>query len=307
MALFDTVVGMYAKQGRGTGAFSKILSAIIFLVLTVLAMQLIQDGQYLALVFLFSLMWTRFGTMVLFVGLGYFVYARLWPEVITLVVYFIIAFASMYFGQRNIRRFLLAGKPLLSPFEGMPDVPVLTVLECLFLSLTFWVDGWLRILFWVLFVTVSMHHAMRFSSRLYPRWRQVHNPLMIRYAGCAGRESSEASAAGRDFDFSNAIKHLLATVYENSDEEEINEKVELVIYKYDTCADRELLIKTVAEAYPHLSQDAVVNVNDKIDDCFQVEGERIYPRYAIAEVVEHVFGEEERGNYLLAVSTRKAF
>lgn len=306
MDIFDTVAGMYAKQGKGTGAFSKILSGFTFPILTVLAMQLVKNGQYLALFALYSLMWTRFGSMVLFIGLGYFVYAKLWAEVSILVAYFIFAFASMYLGQKNIRRLLFAGKPMVSPFEGMPDMLVLPVLECLFLALAFWVDGWMEILAWALFAIVSTHHAMRYSSRLFPQWRQVHNSLMIRYAGCAGKESAEASTAGRDFDFSNAIKHLLATVYEYADDEQINEKVETVKYKYNNCADRDLLIRTVREAYPHLSQDTVKDVNDKIDDFFQVEGEKIYPRYAIAEVVEHMFGEGERGKYLLAVSTGKA-
>jgi hypothetical protein len=59
----DAVVTQYAERGEGTGGLSKILSGLMFPILTVLAVQMIKDQQYIQLVMLAILMWTKFGIL----------------------------------------------------------------------------------------------------------------------------------------------------------------------------------------------------------------------------------------------------
>jgi hypothetical protein len=45
----DAIVTQYAERGEGTGGLSKILSGLMFPILTVLAVQMIKDQQYIPL------------------------------------------------------------------------------------------------------------------------------------------------------------------------------------------------------------------------------------------------------------------
>lgn len=272
-----------------------------------LAVQLIKDQQYIPLLVIAALMWTKIGFFVMLAGLIYFLVTKYWIGAGIFVVYFIVTILSVYLGKRNIRRLLVSGKPMISPFEGMPDLLLILVCECLFLALALFTHGWVSTVFWCLFGLAVLHHFGRYWFRLRPRWSQIHYPLMIRYAACAGLEAGQAHRETREFDIFAATKSLLKSVYPQREGEEIEAIVFNASKCMDTFSDRNLISQTIQRRNPSIPQATIENVLDEIEHYLKTdEGRTWIVRYAVAEVVESVFGEDERGNYLLAVIEGKA-
>jgi hypothetical protein len=305
--LMDAIAIQYAERGEGTGSASKILSGLTFPILTILAVQFIKDHQYIPLLLIATLIWTRFNLVIMLCGLIYFVVTKYWIGAGILIVYFIVTTLSIHFGTRNIKRLLISGKPMISPFEGMTDLLLILVFECLFLALALFTHGWSRIMFWCLFGIVALDHLRRYWFRLYPRWSQIHHPLMIRYAACAGFEAGLAKRENRDFDFFTATKSLLKSIYPNKQDEEIESILVSAADKMDTFSDRDLLTRTIHQRKRSVPQNTVDELLKKIEGHLQTdEGRKLIVRYVIAEIVESVFGIDERGGYLLAVIEGRA-
>lgn len=305
--LMGPIVMQYAERGEGTGGVSKILSGLMFPILTVLAVQMIKDQQYIPLFILAILMWTKFGSFVMVAGLIYFFVTEYWIGAGILSVYFLVSILSMQLGKKNIKRLLLSGNPMISPFESMPDLLLILVLECLFLAVALFTHDWFRVLFLFLFGLIVLYHLFRYWFRLHPRWSQVHQPLMVRYAGFAGQEMGQAGREGREFDFFVAIRLLIKSVYPSKKDEEIETILVHAAEKMDLFLDRDLIKQAMQKRNPYVLEDTVRNLLDKVETHLQAEeGRNKIVRYAIAEIVEAVFGPEERGVYLLAVIEGKA-
>lgn len=303
----DIIVTQYAERGEGTGGASKILSGLVFPILTVLAVQLVKDQQYIPLLVLAALMWTKIGFFVMLAGLIYFLMTRYWMGAGILAGYFIVTSLSVYFGKRNIKRLFLSGKPMVSPFEGMPDLLLILVFECLFLALALFTHGWVRAILGSLFVIVVLHHFGRYWFRMRPRWSQIHQPLMMRYAACAGQEAGQAEREKRAFDFHAATKSLLKSVYPQRQDEDIETMVYDASEKMDTFSDRDLIRHAIQRRNLAIPKETVEGVLDKTEVHLRSdEGRKLIVRYTVAKVVESVFGESERGEYLLAVIEGKA-
>jgi hypothetical protein len=165
------------------------------------------------------LMWTKFGLFVMAAGLIYFLVTKYWIGVGILAVYFLASILSMQLGKRNIKRLLLSGSPMISPFESMPDLLLILVFECLFLAVALFTHEWISVVFWCLFGLIALHHVGRYWFRLHPRWSQLHQPLMVRYAASAGQEAGQAEREEREFDFFAATRSLLKSVYPRREDE----------------------------------------------------------------------------------------
>lgn len=303
----DAIVTQYAERGEGTGGISKILSGLTFPILTVLAVQMIKDAQYIPLAIIAVLMWTKVGFLVLLGAAVYFIFTKYWIGLGFLGGHFAVSIVSVYLGKRNIKKLLFSGKPMISPFESMPDLLLILVFECLFLAVALFTKGWVSVLFWILFGLVVLHHFGRYWFRLRPRWSQIHQPLMIRYAACAGQEAGQAEREEREFDFSAATQLLLKSVYPNRDDSEIEDMVENAGEKLESFSDREVIAESIRRRNPSVPDDTVESVLGKIEQHLQTdEGAKLIVRYAVAEVIESVFGLDERGDYLLAVIDGRA-
>lgn len=303
----DSIVTQYWERGEGTGSISKILSGLTFLILTILAVQMIKDQQYMPLVLIAILMWTRFGIFVMVAGFIYFLTSKYWPGVGILSVYLVVSILSTELGKRNIKRLLLSGIPMISPFEGMLEMRWILVFECLSLAVALSTNGWISVVFWCLFGLIVLYHILRYWLRLNPRWSQVHHPLMVRYAGFAGLETGQAEREERKIDFFSATTSLIKSVYPDKKEEEIGAISDNAAKKMDLFSDRDLIKKTIQKRNSSVSNDTIQNLLDKFERHLQTDERRfMIVRYTIAEIVETVFGQEERGAYLLAVIEGKA-
>lgn len=79
------------------------------------------------------------------------------------------------------------------------------------------------------------------------------------------------------------------------------------VEKMGLFSDRSLIKQTIQKRNPSVPEDTVRNLLDKVKRHLQTdEGRKMIVRYSVAEIVEAVFGQEERGAYLLAVIEGKA-
>ncbi len=75
----------------------------------------------------------------------------------------------------------------------------------------------------------------------------------------------------------------------------------------DSFSDRELIAESIRRRNPSVPDDTLANVLGKVEEHLQTdEGAKLIVRYAVAEVIESVFGLDERGDYLLAVIEGRA-
>lgn len=293
-------------RGKGTGGWSKMLSGALFPLLTALAVVLLKESRYIVLFILLLLTFTKIGWFVLLALLGYFICVKAWIATSLLGSYYFVQFFSFFLGKRNVKRLFLAGKPLIGPFEGATDLVIWVVLQCLFLAIALLTWGWLRGVMWVLFGLLTLQLWIRYSFRLYPRWRQIHEPLMCRYAAAAGEESVLSKTEGRAFDIARATRRVLRTVYPNTSEDEMDSLMESINAKLHKFSDHDLLQEQLIERNPTADPRQLDELFQKVKLGLEKgEAGALLVRYGIAEVVEDVFGREERGRYLWAVYNGK--
>lgn len=305
--LTDSVATDFTSKGEGTGGWSKVISGLIFPLFTALSVVLLKQGEYLALAALLVLGFTKLGSLVITGLLIYVIYQKEWVAVGLLAAYFLMVTFSFYIGKRNVKRLLLSGKPMIGPFEGAPDVIFWIILQCLLLAGALLAKGWIAIILWVLFALITLHLLSRYLYRLFPRWRQIHNPLMFRYAVAAGEETAKAETEARDFDFASATLRMLSTVYPEKSEQDLDSLLHRVEEKLQKFSDRPLLAQLLTEQNPNAKMEQIDDILAKINALIQQEARRsLLVRWAIAEVVQDVFGSEERARYLLAVFNGKA-
>jgi hypothetical protein len=305
--VLDNIANDYMARGEGTGAASKVLSQIWFLMLIFLFAQLFKDGKYVLMLVVVAFSWTRFGSFVMPIALIYLLVNKHWVAAASVGALVITMMLSWSLGWRNVKRLLRSGKPMISPFEGMPDMLLIMIVECLCFAVALLTNGWFNLVLWILFTIVLLYHSVRLVFRLRPRWRQVHNPLMIRYARAAGEESAQSGLEKREFDFHRATANLLKSVYPTREDDEIAEMVDLADDKLQAFSDRSLIDETIRTRNPTVSREHCAQALDEIGRYLQSgDGQKLIVRYAIADVVEHVFDQTERGRYLAAVFAGEA-
>lgn len=215
----------YALKGEGTGATSKNLSLLTFPIITVLAVQLIKDQQYIPLVLLCLLMYTKIGLFAVLAVLVYFVITNYWIGTALLIIYSVISGLSLLVGYRNVKRLYLSDKPMIGPFDDMPDVLLIKAFACLSLSIALFAHGWFSTIFWALFGIAVLYIFYRQWFRLHPRWSQIHQPMMVRYTAAAVYDYERARAEGRKPDIYSATKSMIRSVYPNKQDAEIDDIV----------------------------------------------------------------------------------
>jgi hypothetical protein len=304
MSTSSDIANFYLERGEGTGAASKMLSWVTLLILTAAAVQLFKDQHYLPLIAIGLVGWTSFGFVVM---VGVFVYClvtQYWLGVGLLAAYFVTGTLSSYLGKRNITYLMMWNFPMIDPFEGMNGVATL-VIPGLFLALALLLGGWIAVVFWTLFALSVLFYLGRCWFRIRHQWGRIHFPLMYRYAGIAGYESAKAKAENREFDFVAAVSQLLESAY--GPQRDVPEILGQLAEQMRGFSDRQLIRDTARRRLPRLPASSAESLLDRIASFLQSpNGKKLVIRFAIAHVVESLFGETERGEYLFAVFEGKA-
>lgn len=311
MSLYERVLNEAAirkmQRGEGTGPVSRISSHISLLLLVYTAGRLIKDGLYLPLVILAVFSFTRFFTWVMLIFIVYFVFVAYIPGVILLGAYVLSAWASAWFGTRNIKRSFGAENAYVDPLEGMGDILLVFILQAPFLLVASFTSGVISIVAWGLFILVSLFFMGRYFYRLSSPWRRLHFPLMYRYSGLAGQEMGLAQVENREFDVRAALRNLVKSVYPNWQDDEADALVNSARERMVAFKDREAFVSFLKSRNPTLDPQRLNEFLQKTGDLLKRPDEKgMLVRYVIAEIVGRIHSEQERLKYLQAIFSGRA-
>ncbi len=303
----DELAADYTHKGVATGVPSRLLSLLFFPVATLMVAQLAKEGLYLlAAVVVIAQFIGPLGLLVRTGVLVFLVVTNHWVAASIIFVLLIIQVTVPILGTANAKRVLREDRPIVSPFEGLADLRVALLAECLSLGGALLTDGWVRVTLLVVFTVVASFHASQLLFRLYPLWHRLHYSLMMRYAALAAAEHVLSSSEGRSFDFEAAALHLLESAYPYSPESG-NGLLERARTSKLSFSDRGHLEEMLRANRPDLSEEKVQGVLQRThDELISTDGDALIIRYAIAELVEEAYGDEERALYMQAIFSGRA-
>jgi hypothetical protein len=305
--IYEPRIDESVGKGKGTGLLSKVLSWVSLLVLTALLAVLIKHEHYIVALLAVALFVNYVNVIMLLAAIAYFIYVQYWIGVILAVCYSSLTTAAMIVGRSHAKKLIIRGKPIIGPFEGMPDIVFLWILQCGTLAFALLLSGTIATVSWVLFALLTLYLMGRLSIRVGEKWRRIHYPLMMRYAGAAGLEAGMSKSTGRPWDINKAVGTLLKTVYPHKTEEDINESIGSIWEKRRSLSDLSRLRSNITQMNPNISKLDLDQMSEKIAKWVRdEEANDMAVRYAIAHVVEDLYGPEERDRYLLALFTGKA-
>jgi|SRR3989344_2222347 len=290
------------SKGEGTGPISRILSNVSILALVFLLVTLFKAHFYWPALLLLALGFTRFGHWVSIGLLVYFVVIQYWAGVVIMAIYGAIGWISVWYGMKNVKKNLYSGKAKVDPFEGMGDLLFLLIFQVAFFALALFTSGILAVVFWVLFGLVTLFEVSRFYYRLASPWRQLHYPLMVRYAAVAGYQAGVAQKENREFDMGVAINEFAKAIYPDCTNEEIQKFLKTIDEKMNSFADKDKLGTFFKEINTQIEDKKIDDLLRKIQEHFKKKN----PRWAIAETIERDYGVEERIKYLHSVIIGRA-
>jgi len=295
----------YVLRGQGTGGWSKALSYLLFPLFAALVAVLVKNNEYWAVAIIIIFVFTKIGVFVILGILVYFITIKNWVGVSFLLVYYIINGLSYYVGRENVKKFIFQEKPMIDPFEGAADFLLWLFFQCVSLAGAILLSGWPRIALFVIFVASTVILFIRFLSRLVPRWRQIHYPLMLRYASIAGEEMGFSETEEKDFNLSIAIISFLQTIYPEKTEADLNKMFMCIKDKMCNFSDHDLLKKIIRRRNARANNQEIEGLLTQIREIvYKGEDAGLLIRYIIAEIIGEVFGDDERGLYLFAVFYR---
>jgi len=289
-------------RGEGTGPISKLLSVAGLLVLVYLMVHLLKDQQFIPLGILLILGFTRFGHWILLGLLVYFLFSKYWTGVALLILNYVIAWTSGWFGSKNIRKNLYSARASVDPFEGMGDLFFILILQLVVFGMALLTSGILSIIFWLLFGLVTLFEAGRYYHRLGSPWRKLHFPLMVRYAAIIGYETGRSRIDGSEFSFPEALSNLIKSAYPYIEDVEVDSMIESAEKKMINFSDRIALQELFEKNNPSVGQNKIQELMDKIETTLKNPEEKgLRVRYTIGEIVGRDYGEQERLKYIRAV------
>lgn len=210
-----------------------------------------------------------------------------------------VGWISAWAGMNNIKKSFHNNKAKVDPFEGMTDLLFITIFQIIFLTLVLIASGFLAVVFGILFVIVTLFEISRYYHRLSSPWRQLHYPLMGRYAFFVGLRASIAEKAGKKFDTHETLIEFVKNIYPDWTQEEVGDFLESVAEKMKKFADREDLLNTFEKDNLSIDAGKLNKVLDKFHESFKREN----PRWVIAEIVERDYGKDEKIKYLQSIVT----
>lgn len=170
------------------------------------------------------------------------------------------------------------------------------------IALALTVSPWL----WVAAALAGSWKCGRWYYRNGRPWRRVHFNLMQGYARAAGRETGMAEREGREWDLEKALNYLAGMALPDLTEEERIAFVDSAMRRCRTFADESLLASEIRRRHRDASDLQIQQALHSARPAF-VRGEpALRVRMVIAGVIERMFGDEQRAEYLLEVMRGRA-
>jgi hypothetical protein len=300
--LFEPEIQARLRRAKGTGAASWILSACVLFVAVYLLVALAARHLWIPFAILLVLSLTP---LVSIGGIGLATYSFATGRWILGGLFLCQGAASVlavWAGRKNIEGILLRGRANIEPFEGAPDLTLLTWLTLGLLAAALATRGTASLVLWIVLGLVAMMLVGRAWFRLFPRWSRLHFPLMFRYAGCAGMEAARSEAMASEFDIHSALTSLVKGCYEYMDEHDARLVVGAAELRMERFEDRADLKAWIANRATQADAEKLEHLMDSIADVLAgAKGRGLLVRYAITEIVERQYGTEERLGYLVAM------
>jgi len=299
--LEDKLAYLKAGRGEGIGPTSRVLSNVNILI-TYLLVTLIKTHFYLPAILILLLGFTRF-SLLSFIGfLIYFVFIHYWTGVSIMALLGIVGWMSAWAGMNNIKKNLHNNKAKVDPFEGMTELLFITIFQIIFLILALIASGFLIVVFGILFAIVTLFEMSRYYYRLSSPWRQLHYPLMARYAFFVGLQAGIAEKAEKKFDINATLIEFVKNIYPDWTQEEVESFLKSVAKKMEKFTDREDLVNAFKKDNFSLNTGKLNKVLDRFHESFKIEN----PRWVIAEIVERDYGKDEKIKYLQSIVTGRS-
>lgn len=302
----DKHVAALYEKGIGTGATSRIMSALCMFVFVALFAIMIQKGMYLLSVLALLIFLIKKLSGILWVGLIiYFIFTCNWVELVMVVLYIIFFSLSFYYGQNHINTKYLTAAHNVDPLEGTPDILFATYLEWISIFLGIILSGYISLTFWILLIITLIYHANKLYFRLSPGWRRLHYSIMVRYAAIIGYDAQINNKSKSDLNI--LLIQLAKNVYPNWDDNKIKEYVNTHVFiQAKTFKDKKDIISTL-QAKGSIDISKLETFMDSFSVRLSNNEKFLMVALFIASVVEISYGKEEKIKYLIAIMDGSAF
>lgn len=161
----------------------------------------------------------------------------------------------------------------------------------LFVSAWWWIPGLLLALW-----KAGKWHF--YSSR---PWKKVHYPMMRAYAAAAGLESANAKNSNSEYNLDRALTFLLKTTQPNWTEEKIRTVLAREKQRCIDFSDRTLLVDYMMRKNSSLAREKAEEVVGNCRKFFKPSEKAMMVRLVVAAVIEELYGEADRGEYIAEV------
>ncbi|MFH1024763.1 MAG: hypothetical protein V1809_15380 [Planctomycetota bacterium] len=242
---------------------------------------------------------TIFQTLVsvVFYGVsGYLIWIGMWIALLLLGAWWGMGLAGGMAGMHYLKKYPNWSYVGIDPFEGMLDLIPLRLLTITFCVLVYSFSGWMRVLFVMLLFVLMIYYVARFTSRMVQPWRSIHFAAMHRWAFLCGCKEGLRESTGVQLDESKWISNFTKNILPNIPPEIIDELVRNSTKRAAMFSDRPLLAEKIRKNYSI--------AESKLDDTLtKIQGLLVKHQaiMIIAEIVEFVFGQDKRIDYLYSV------
>lgn len=201
----------------------------------------------------------------------------------------------------------------INPLSGRNDLFITVPLSLIFLLITIYGSGVVKIIFLVLSLILFIFISGILYGRLSKPWRRLHFPIMHKYSYFAGYQIGLIEHYNgndvRHFDVSVSLEHLLQYLYPDLNTSKIKEMIEQAENKLLNFSDREDIKNYL------ITNKRTIDKN-KLDDLLTRTHEEMVitsnynaylVRYVIADIIEREYSEEEKMKYIHSMFTGDAF
>lgn len=298
--LENDLVNSYASvKGNGVEFINVILSCVNSFLLLSMVIQSFKDGQYLLMVaaiifliahFILNLVGFLIAIISAVIMVIFALKAQYYLVIMLLCGFVVFMYINTYLRKKSILSLIRQQKPVINYFEGFGGVVILSF-QYIFFALALLLKGWVSLIMWVIFGILFLFYLTLCYNRLYPYYHRIHYPLMFRYAKIAAHYSNQ-----EEFNFSKAAKSLLETVFGADEAEKLFQQAE---NKMKTFSDYQQFLDVASDKFSE--KYALEFINELRNYTTGQKGEKYIINYCIGEVIEIIFGAQERINYLVDV------
>ncbi len=156
---------------------------------------------------------------------------------------------------------------------------------------------------WLWLIAVVLLSLFKLNKWYYYKskpWRRIHFPAMRYYAAASGTEFAEAQNSNRDFNINNALINVLTMLQPDWDEETKENFIKIVMARNETYVDENLIRSIFQKRNKKLTENDLDELMSTLNTSLNRTDNSWLVRMLIAEIIQSMFGIEERGEYLVA-------